>query len=58
MNWFEILSNGLYFGPESSTSTQRAIFAVSWGLLSIAPIFILSNIQRGIHSLGLGLTLR
>ena len=39
MDWFAVVSNGSYPTP-TPTTTQRASFAASWGLLSIVPYAI------------------
>lgn len=59
MDWFAVGSVGPYPTP-GVTTTQRAIYAASYGLLALAPDFsaVMAMYQRGLHGVGLGMVMR
>ena len=58
MDYFAVVSFGVYPTP-TPTTTQRAAFAVSYGLLSVvAAASAIADMVRGKLRCGLGLTLR
>lgn len=58
MDWFAITSSGVYPAP-ASTSTQRAAYAVSWGLLGLmAAATIVENTARGLYSFGMNFSFK
>jgi hypothetical protein len=58
MDLFAIASVGAYPTP-TPTATQRAAYAVSWGLRGAVATAVASTfVKRGLHRLGLGTTLK
>ena len=56
-DWFAVVSNGTYPTPTPPTATQRAAYAVSYGLLSLIEAAT-ATARRGLSCLGFSTRLK